>query len=100
MEMRVEEKGGTEVGREEGRRKGGGWFKGVSARRQEGAERVSRGKKLWAAFLKAPPGSSAPLWVTTTLLGPPFAARILPRNWPVRWESLDVLGRPSKIWLF
>lgn len=81
--MRVEEKGRTEVGREEGRRKGGGRFKGVSGRREEGVERASRGKKLWAPFRKAPPDSSAPLWVTTTLLGPLLAVWILLRNWPV-----------------
>lgn len=44
------------MGREEGRREGGGLFKGVPGRRRRrGAEGATRGKKLWAAFRRASP---------------------------------------------
>lgn len=58
METRGGKKGRTDVGRENGRRKGGGLFKGVpGGRGWRGVEGASTGKKLWAAFLKAPPGA-------------------------------------------
>ena len=81
------------VGREEGRREGGGLFKGVPGRRR-GAEGATMGKKVRAAFRKASP--DAP-WVIAPLLGQLFAGWIVPRSRPVEWKSLDALGRPSKI---
>lgn len=83
------------MGREEGRREGGGLFKGVPGRRRgRGAEGATMGKKLRAAFRKASP--DAP-WVITPFLGQLFAGWIVPRSRPVGWKSLDALGRPSNI---
>lgn len=72
VETRGEEKGRTDVGREEERREGGGLFKGVPGRRGEKGGGNLEGEELWAAFRKALLGASAPR-IATPLPGPLFS---------------------------